>query len=217
MPVTLTCLHCGEDFTEYPGRAAQRVYCSYPCAQAAQRCPALRDTEWLRQRYVVDRLSASTIGALVGTSYSAVFAALRRAGIVVRTNARGPAHPAFKGSIFSNGYRLVYCPEHPHARQDGYVPEHRLVLEKTLGRYLRADEVGHHLNHNLADNRPENLIVMTRAAHTSHHHRGAVLPRPRAGRWALAYSACIRCGRTDRVHNSRGRCVACANRERVQR
>jgi hypothetical protein len=65
----------------------------------------------------------------------------------------------------SKGYVLAYCPDHPKATNRGYVYEHRLVMEETLGRPLRSDEHVHHRNGRRWDNRPENLEVMLASAH----------------------------------------------------
>ena len=46
---------------------------------------------------------------------------------------------------------------------------HRLVIENKIGRRLKTDEVVHHINENKLDNRIENLELMTREEHTSHH------------------------------------------------
>ena len=52
-----------------------------------------------------------------------------------------------------------------------WVQEHRRVAELLIGRELEADEVVHHINETKWDNRPANLEVMTRSAHSSHHLR----------------------------------------------
>lgn len=57
----------------------------------------------------------------------------------------------------AKGYVLVRAPNHPHARNGGFVLEHRLVMEYDLGRYLEPDEVVHHINEIVDDNRRENL------------------------------------------------------------
>lgn len=83
----------------------------------------------------------------------------------------GEGNPAWKGGRWKHktGYIYVYAPEHPSANHDGYVLEHRLVLEKTLGRYLEPNEHGHHINGVKDDNRPENLVALTKNAHHALH------------------------------------------------
>lgn len=69
----------------------------------------------------------------------------------------------------SDGYIAVYAPGHPCCNLEGYVMEHRLVMEESIGRYLADGEVVHHINGKRNDNRIENLKLMTASEHMSYH------------------------------------------------
>ena len=62
-------------------------------------------------------------------------------------------------------------PEHPVSNHAGYIFEHRLIMEEFLGRYLTVDEIVHHINKNVADNRIENLLLFNNLGeHTKYHN-----------------------------------------------
>ena len=79
----------------------------------------------------------------------------------------GEINPSFAGgrSIDLDGYVLVSAPKgHPFARilpkkNIGRIYEHRLVMEKHLGRFLRPEEVVDHIDGIHLNNSPENLRV----------------------------------------------------------
>lgn len=74
----------------------------------------------------------------------------------------GSKNPKWHGGyLLLDGYKYTYSPQHPFHTKMGYVAEHRLIIEKSLGRYLSKQEVIHHINGNRLDNQLKNLVVCT--------------------------------------------------------
>ena len=65
----------------------------------------------------------------------------------------------------SDGYKQIRDTNHPNADGCGYVYEHRVIMEKHLGRMLSTEEHIHHINGNKSDNRIENLQVVSNSEH----------------------------------------------------
>lgn len=87
-------------------------------------------------------------------------------------NVSGSNNPRWNGGKREHsGYIEVWKPEHPSANLDGYVREHRLVIEESIGRYLEIGEVVHHINHVKDDNRLENLkLYKSTSEHLRYGH-----------------------------------------------
>jgi hypothetical protein len=114
---------------------------------------------------------------------------------------RGMHNPRYKGRTVSpGGYVYRFVPEHPHANKDGCVFEHRLVMEAHLGRYLRPEEVVHHLDHDRQRNDIDNLQLF--ANNGEHRHVGHAS-------WSTRASGCTECGTTEKPHAARGLCNTC--------
>ena len=151
----------------YPSMAIHNKI-DYPVEEIARRIAAGETHQRIADdlaKSVDPRISPKLIGKLC-----------RRLGI--KSQRRGPrsgaGHPEWRGGrIVSKGYVYVYEPNHPEClrinedrkkkangkyfRKECYVAEHRLVMEKHIGRYLERNEVVHHKNNDTQDNRIENL------------------------------------------------------------
>jgi hypothetical protein len=127
----------------------------------------------LRHLYEVKKMTQREIAKHFGCGWKKVLRNLRKYGIESRRTGprNGELHPQWKGGVTMAGkYRVVYAPDHPHAKKvhksGGYVHEHRLIMEGILGRYLTPGEIVHHKDGNTLNNDPENLELF--ASNTDH-------------------------------------------------
>jgi len=79
-------------------------------------------------------------------------------------------HPYTGGhTVIRGSYIEELCPDHPSAKYYGFVLQHRLVVERALGRYLDRTESVHHIDRNSLNNDIGNLQVVSRSEHMRIH------------------------------------------------
>lgn len=75
-------------------------------------------------------------------------------------------------TVSSHGYILLYVgKQHNLADCRGYAYEHRLVMQKKLGRKLKKNELVHHKDGNRKNNKKGNLELCKTIGHHKAEHR----------------------------------------------
>jgi len=142
------CIFCNKEFTATPSRKVVK-YCSYKCYWKDMKGTISSFKGKKHSLESKNKISLAGIGKHVGSK-----------------NAR------WKGGryITKFGYVLIKAHGHPFLNKMGYIQEHRLVIEKHIGRYLTRKEVVHHINGIKTDNRIENLMLLpSLSAHVKLH------------------------------------------------
>lgn len=126
---TVTCSECAKTLSRrllHPAtyRPLSAFYCDFGCKAAAQRRARPVSADWLRQKYVVERMDCVAIGVLVGRDPKRVWEWLKDSGIPTR--ARGDdtgAHRFQKGQVSPfKGRTQLRGAASPHW-QGGITPE----------------------------------------------------------------------------------------------
>ena len=87
------------------------------------------------------------------------------------TRPRSSRSSASKNTLITrnkNGYSQYY-----DKKTDSWKFTHRTVAEKKIGGRVRPGYEVHHINHNKKDNRPSNLIVLSKSEHRKIHAQGS--------------------------------------------
>lgn len=131
----------------------------------------------IARMYVEEKKSSREIARALGVDAASVLKNLERQGIARRPSEvgeSGPSSPHWKGGRFvhQTGYVYLKMPDHPCADARGYVLEHRLVMERHIGRPLSAEEVVHHIDRNRRNNQIQNLMLLpSKEEHSLLHAR----------------------------------------------
>lgn len=118
--------------------------------------------ETVLRQMATEGQSTREISTVLGCSEEAVRERMVRLGIPRLPGKARPTRNYFwNGGRTADkaGYLLVKVATHPHRSRSGYVREHRLVVEASLGRFLLPTEVVDHQNFVVDDNRRENLVL----------------------------------------------------------
>lgn len=159
--VTITCVVCGKEKRLSPSQAGQ-IYCSRSCAMTARN---LTDANPSYSRDVSGEKNPMYGKGLSGSANGMY-------------GKRGELCSNWKGGrkVRKDGYTLVIAPDnHPYPSDTNkgvkYILEHRLVMERHIGRYLEPTEVVHHIDGNPRNNDILNLkLYATQAEHIRTEH-----------------------------------------------
>lgn len=100
---------------------------------------------------------------------------------------------------FVNGYRLIFIPEYKNTyikdNWNGWIFEHRYIMEIHLGRKLKRQEIIHHIDGNKLNNNISNLKLTTQNNHMKIHNPKKI-------------TYCIDCG-VELSYYKHNRCMKC--------
>lgn len=111
----------------------------------------------------------------------------------------------FKGKAISNGYYVLFIPDHPHSFGRGLVYEHRYLMEQKLGRVLDRKEIVHHIDGNRLNNDISNLELCASIAEHKFEHRKAESNLKPLGEVNSIIECVCGCGKTFLKYDKAGR------------
>jgi predicted nucleic acid-binding Zn ribbon protein len=149
--MTITCPVCGQAFTPQRENNPQKT-CSHSCGSKL-----MWQNKEVRRRKPVRLIECATCGKQFEPPAS--------------RDAKFCSHACFGRAYSKNGIYQHHGRSMVRLRDGGRQTYARSLMEAHLGRHLDRDEVVHHINGDKADDRLENLAVLSNSEHTSLHMR----------------------------------------------
>lgn len=129
---------------------------------------------FLIKEYIKNKKSLLQIAKEFNISYGTLWKSFNKFKMKPRKKGfkKGNIPINFKGKITQGGYVYIYIPNHPHTKKTriNSILEHRLVMEKYLGRYLKPEEIVHHRNGIKKDNKIKNLKLFKNSSEHNKFH-----------------------------------------------
>lgn len=135
------CNHCGAPYQRRRDAVAKNrgLYCSIKCSSEDRFTPMTADAAALKKMYCDQNMTLKEMGLILGVGWKRVHRAVMRAGIKIKPRKRR---------------------RNPKRRS---MATYRQMINAQKG------EVVHHLNCNELDDRPENLVAVSRPKHSQLH------------------------------------------------
>lgn len=157
-----SCPTCGVQF-------GKRKRC-YFCQPAKRKTGEDRTCKGCGKSFYAARWQLADVARNQGT-----YCSVACKGKVMSTRTR----PLQDRAPYVNRQGYVMVPVASGRNQINYEAEHRIVIERKLGRKLTSDEQVHHINGDKADNAETNLLVLSNTEHQRlHDHFGALRVAP---------------------------------------
>ena len=148
MKKTQRCLICNTIFSSWNKNP---LFCSRECKAKSSQDPLnAKSNEIIAFYESGNTLEESALH--FSTTRKVIANILKRNNIpcrkAVKRDQFGEKNSSWKGGRHTNqrGYVLLKKPEHPCASKNGWIFEHRFVMELHIGRYLTSQECVHHKN-----------------------------------------------------------------------